>query len=405
MSKELRKTLLTLALVLMIAGLAGIIGLRLLSPDKISADAPKTDGGKSEQLHEQDVPDTYTITLVGDCTLAGTGVGSPYDSTVGDDMSYPFGGTIKYFRDDDATIANLECIFSDSALSSDSMFHFKAPTARTKMLTEGSIELVTTANNHSLDYTQQGLDDTVKALEDAGISYGLDDKPVIYTTESGLKIGFYCGYNAMSLTEGMVKDGVKKLKDMDAEYIICAFHWGQEGAYHPNAYQKKLAHAAIDAGADLVYGSHPHVLQPVEEYNGGLILYSLGNFSFGGNSSPSDMDTVIVKLSLERDGKGNVGLAKYKLIPCSISSSDLYNDYRPKPLAEGTDAYARCMSKLDGSFKGPDLVVDYSEEPDVPVTPTPSSAPTPTPTPPPAPTPTPTPPPAPTPTPEPPVEE
>ena len=110
------------------------------------------------------------------------------------------------------------------------------------------------------------------------------------------------------ISETQIKEAIDKLKADGAEYIICALHWGVEGAYRPNAYQKNLAHAAIDAGADLVYGSHPHVLQPTEEYGGGLILYSLGNFSFGGNSFPRDYDSVIVQLTLCRNADGGVSL-------------------------------------------------------------------------------------------------
>ena len=85
-------------------------------------------------------------------------------------------------------------------------------------------------------------------------------------------------------------------------------HWGVEGSYRPTQEQMDLAHAAIDAGADIVWGSHPHVLQPIEEYKDGLILYSMGNFCFGGNGAPEDLDTVLIQQEVVKTPDGRVSL-------------------------------------------------------------------------------------------------
>ena len=138
-------------------------------------------------------------------------------------------------------------------------------------------------------------------------------------------------------------------------------HWGIEGSYRVTGGQEQLGRAAIDAGADIVYGSHPHVLQRIDEYNGGYIVNSLGNWSFGGNTAPRDRDTAIVRFSVKRDLDGTVSVEGYEVVPCCLSSTEGINDYRPTPYEEGSEAYERTMSKLDGSFDGPDLVVDYSE--------------------------------------------
>lgn len=138
-------------------------------------------------------------------------------------------------------------------------------------------------------------------------------------------------------------------------------HWGIEGSYRVTGGQEQLGRAAIDAGADIVYGSHPHVLQRIDEYNGGYIVNSLGNWSFGGNTAPRDRDTAIVRFSVKRDLDGTVSVEGYEAVPCCLSSTEGINDYRPTPYEEGSEAYERTMSKLDGSFDGPDLVVDYSE--------------------------------------------
>ncbi|MDO4353957.1 MAG: CapA family protein [Clostridia bacterium] len=341
---------------LVLAALMLLIRFGIIDEEFLSSPSPNATPAPSDAVQTEPEHECFTISLVGDCTLAG----NRFQSLCGDDMGYPFENVREYFENDDATIANLECNFSDALLSSGSLFHFKAPTENADMLVSGGIDFVTTANNHIMDYGQRGLDDTLSALDERGIAYGIDGQSVVFTTESGLKLGIYCGYGGFMISETQIKEAIGKLKADGAEYIICALHWGVEGAYRPNAYQKNLAHAAIDAGADLVYGSHPHVLQPAEEYGGGLILYSLGNFSFGGNSFPRDYDSVIVQLTLCRNADGGVSLEACDYIPCSMSGSDENNDFRPTPYKKGSKEFERTMSKLDGSFTGADLMVDYS---------------------------------------------
>ena len=341
---------------LVLAALMLLIRFGIIDEEFLSSPSPNATPAPSDAVQTEPEHERFTISLVGDCTLEG----NRFQSLCGDDMGYPFENVREYFENDDATIANLECNFSDALLSSGSLFHFKAPTENADMLVSGGIDFVTTANTPIMDYGQRGLDDTLSALDERGIAYGIDGQSVVFTTESGLKLGIYCGYGGFMISETQIKEAIDKLKADGAEYIICALHWGVEGAYRPNAYQKNLAHAAIDAGADLVYGSHPHVLQPAEEYGGGLILYSLGNFSFGGNSFPRDYDSVIVQLTLCRNADGGVSLEACDYIPCSISGSDENNDFRPTPYKKGSKEFERTMSKLDGSFTGADLEVDYS---------------------------------------------
>ena len=161
-------------------------------------------------------------------------------------------------------------------------------------------------------------------------------------------------------------EAIAQLRAEGAEFVFCAFHWGQELFYEPTQSQITLAHACIDAGADLVYGSHSHCLQPIEEYNGGLILYSMGNWSFGGNTSPSDRDTAIVQLTVKRDPDGAVSTDSYSIIPCCVSSLPVGadqgadNDYRPTPYEPDSEEYRRTLSKLDGSYEGVSTGADYS---------------------------------------------
>ena len=154
-----------------------------------------------------------------------------------------------------------------------------------------------------------------------------------------------------------MKAEIASLREQGAELVIVAPHWGVEGSYRPTQLQIDVGHAAIDAGADIVWGSHPHVLQPVEEYGDGIIYYSMGNFCFGGNSKPEDFDTVLLQQEVIRSPEGEISLGDLKIIPCSISSEKNVNNYQPTPMAADSEEYIRVLSKLDGSFEGPNLKI------------------------------------------------
>lgn len=321
-------------------------------------------------------PEYYTISVVGDCTLASHQLLSDQNPKsfayrMSGDYGYPFANTVQYFADDDFTIANLECTFSDRSLYSYQYFYFQSPTDWAQILIEGSVEFVTTANNHMQDFGSTGAEDTYDALDKWQIAYGKENETRLYTTESGLKVGVYCASrenfsdgpdSIYTVNKEKALAAIQKLKADGAEYIICAFHWGKELKYHPYDSQIDVAHACIDAGADLIYGSHTHCLQPIEEYNGGIILYSMGNWSFGGNTNPSDWDTALVQLRIKRDIDGTVANDGFSVVPCCCSESKVNddNDYKPTPYEEGTEAYERIISKLDGSYAGGDGNVDYS---------------------------------------------
>ena len=305
-------------------------------------------------------PEYFTINMIGDCTLASSeyyqGSQWGYDTVIGGDYAYPFSLTADYFADDDMTFANLECALTDSNDRRDKVFTFKTDPEYANILVEGNVEFVTLANNHVLDYGQEGYDDTKAALDAVGIAYAGRDEYAVYETESGLRIGIY----ALSFgTVDQIKAGIAALQALDVDFIIAAMHWGDEGSYSANAEQKKLAHACIDAGADFVYGSHPHTLQPVEEYNGKYIYYSMGNWTFGGNTDPRDNDTFILRLTLERTPDGEVSVIKREHIPASCSGVENGNDYRPYVYDEGSEEYERVLSKLSGSYTGQNLSIGY----------------------------------------------
>ncbi len=298
-------------------------------------------------------PRKFLLTFAGDCTLgcrqSHSFIDLGFTKVVGEDYGYPFRNVVSWFEEDDLTIVNLEGALCDSGNPVQKTHTFRGPTAYVNILTENSVEMVSLANNHAMDYGQKGYDSTAAALEDAGVPYVERDKSCLYTTESGLTIGIY-GAVYYKLEEEAITSAISRLKE-EADLVIFAPHWGVEKTYTPTAQQKTLAYAAIDAGADIVYGSHTHTLQPVERYHGGIIYYSLGNFSFGGNIYPADYDSALIRQEVLLDGAGELSLGETVCIPVCISSQGEPNDYQPTPYPQDSEEYARVMEKLSGTWK------------------------------------------------------
>lgn len=317
--------------------------------------APATQPTETELQEER-----FLLTFVGDCTFgsnpANYYAGYGFIKTVGEDHRYPFQNVIGYFENDEFTMINLEGPLTDEGNPMQKKHTFRGPTAYVDILTENSVEAVTIANNHTLDYGQKGYDSTLATLNAAGIPLVERDCSTVVTTENGLTIGIYGAVYYYLDVEDMVQE-ITALKEQGCDLIIFAPHWGTEGTYKPTAEQIEVGHAAIDAGADIVYGSHPHVLQPIEEYNGGMIYYSLGNFSFGGNGYPQDYDTALLQQEVIRDADGNVMLGELTIVPANVSSISDRNNYQPTPYEAGSEEYRRVLSKLDGTFSGPNLKI------------------------------------------------
>ena len=322
---------------------------------------PETEPTETEPTETEPTEERFTLTFVGDCTLGSDpshyGIMYSFIWTIGEDYDYPFRNVVQYFENDDFTIVNLEGTFCDEGSSSGAMFTFRGPTEYVNILTGSSVEAASFANNHTMDYRQAGYDSTLETLKENGIAYVERDSSTLVTTESGLTIGLYAFFYTQDV-EDMTAE-IAALREQGAEIVICSAHWGKEGSYRPMVTQKDPAHAAIDAGADIVYGHHPHVLQPIEEYGDGVIYYSMGNFCFGGNTYPKDLDSAILQQEVIRDPDGTVHLGERTIIPVSCSSIPVQNNFQPTPYEEGTKEYDRIISKLDGSWDGPDHVVDY----------------------------------------------
>ena len=310
---------------------------------------------EAAQEPKQQAPVSITISAAGDCTL---GTDSSFDQSTDLNAYHNSDGAADFlqnvkstFEEGDLTIVNMEGTLTESDARQDKTFAFKGPGEFTQILTSASVEAANLANNHSRDYGEQSYTDTVNYMEDAGITtFGYERTAVMDV--NGVKVGLVGTYE---LADGMgceteMIENIRQVESQGAQVVIVSFHWGMEKENYPNDNQKNLAHSAIDNGADLVLGHHPHVLQGIEKYKGKNIVYSLGNFCFGGNSNPSDKDTMIFQQTFTIENGQLVEDDVTNIIPCSVSSDPGYNNYQPTPL-EGSEK-DRVMQKIQEFSSG-----------------------------------------------------
>ena len=307
----------------------------------------ETETGTATETQQEPVIQTVKITATGDCTLGATqthgyaGSFHEYYDKYGQD--YFFKNIRSIFEQDDFTLINLECVLSNATERVEKTWNLKGKPEYVGIMTDSSVEGASLGNNHTFDYGQQGLDDTREVLNKAGIIFGFNDHVDTYTTKDGIKIGIVSAsqLSADETHAGYIRDGIAELREEGADLVIACCHWGIEGDHYPNDYQQKLAHQVIDWGADLLVGTHPHVLQGMELYNGKMICYSLGNFCFGGNKNPADKNTAIYQQAFTLiNGELQPGIDA-QIIPCTLSSVSSYNDFRPT-VASGEKAQEIC---------------------------------------------------------------
>lgn len=293
---------------------------------------------------------TITVSSMGDCTL-GTDVNFDYSASLNayfdaQGPDYFFQNVRPVLTNDDLSIVNMEGTLTASDERQEKQFAFKAPPEFAAILSGSSVEAANMANNHSKDYGESSYTDTISALENSKVStFGYERAKILKI--KGVKVGLTGIYELADHLEKQqqVKENITALKEAGAKLIIVNFHWGNEREYTPTDIQKTLAHLAIDEGADLVIGHHPHVLQGIERYKDKYIAYSLGNFCFGGNSNPEDKDTMIFQQTFTiEDGKVKKD-ENINIIPCSLSSASGYNDYCPTIL-DG-DEKQRVLNKIE----------------------------------------------------------
>lgn len=275
-----------------------------------------------------------TMTFTGDCTFGRNQKASysgSYDQFYDEyGPDYFFSKVRDIFEADDITVINLEGSLTKSKDRQDKKWNHKGRPKYVKIMTGSSVEVATMGNNHRLDYGQSGCDETEQVLTENNITYCYDDLYAIYEVK-GVKVGFVSVNEVYDKkkVEDWLEEGYHYLRDQGCAIVIACPHWGGDHTSKIEDYQIELGHKLIDMGYDLVVGNHPHVLQAIEYYNDKFIVYSLGNFSYGGNKNPPDKDSglyqqtfTLVDGQLQADMNG-------KFIPCSLSGKTSYNNYRP----------------------------------------------------------------------------
>ena len=295
--------------------------------------------------------DVALIAAAGDTTL-GSNLQDHFDLRAADGFSrellFPlyFSGLKPVLDWADLAMVNLECPFTERGTALVKNFTFRARPELVQILKEGSVDAVTLANNHLMDYGADGLADTIDTLDQAGILHfgagkdlGAARRPLI-VERSGVRLGFlgYYFQDARDMKEprelfarkhdpgvaGCYTDleCMKKMLDQDLKHLvrhvdaaIPFFHWGHEGSLEVRDYQIELAHRAIDHGARAVLGAHPHRFQGVEVYHSAPIFYSLGNCVFGGNKDPQDKLSAVARLRVPKSGAVDADL-----VPSQVTS-------------------------------------------------------------------------------------
>jgi poly-gamma-glutamate capsule biosynthesis protein CapA/YwtB (metallophosphatase superfamily) len=256
-----------------------------------------------------------------------------------------------FLSEDDLTVANFEGVLKDNMKSkANKTYCFRGLPAYGQILSLGSIEAVNLSNNHTGDFGNAGRESTLQALTDAGIAT-FDAENEYVLEKDGVTIAF-CGFwrvGYYSKRDTYIQE-IQKLKANGADAVICSLHFGQEYGVHHGVDQTEMAHTMIDAGADLVIGHHPHVVQGMEVYNGATILYSLGNFLFGGNPTVRANECLISRVTMTFSDDGNYLGQQVRLYPGNISGDDQKNDYQPR-LVTGEKAQA-VFTLLDSDSEG-----------------------------------------------------
>ncbi|WP_300628230.1 CapA family protein [uncultured Adlercreutzia sp.] len=315
--------------------------------------AAANDGAEGDAAAESE-PVTLTVAFAGDCTLgtdenfdASRNFTSRWEAEDGN-PAYFLKNVADLFGADDLTVVNMEGTLTESTERADKQFAFKGPAEYAKILSSASVETASVANNHSADYGQQSLDDTIEALDAEGIeSFGYER--ICYRDVKGVKVALIGAAFPEDSDDNrkQMTDNIAKAREEGARLVLVYVHWGIEREYTPTQDQIAMGHAAIDAGADLVVGGHPHVIQGYEVYQGRYIVYSLGNFCFGGNSNPEDKDCMIFQQTFTVTGDEVAKNDDVDFIACSVSSESDRNTYQPT-LAEG-DEKERIEKKIQDS--------------------------------------------------------
>ncbi len=322
---------------------------------------------EEESIYEEDGSILITITGTGDFTIGGdsrksTNIFEDELKRHDGDINFTMKNVKEILEADDLTIVNFEGTLTESthvpAEKRENQFLFSAPPEYVSMLSDNGVEAVALENNHIMDHGEDAYQDTIDALTEAGIVYSNSTDIGVYEVK-GVEIAmlsYLCIDRYESLWDKVPAD-IAAAKE-DYPIVIVNFHWGNETWYYPTDNQVKMGRLAVDAGADLVLGHHSHRINPIEQYKGVYICYSLGNFCFAGNSKPSDMSSYLFQTRFRIRGEEIINDG-FRIIPIRISSRTDRNDFIPTPLTKDTSIDAVMNTLKDNGRRLDYAVANY----------------------------------------------
>ena len=311
----------------------------------------ETDEENGLGIVETDGSRTITVTCTGDLTIGGDNYHHKgkkfYDELKknDDNISFTMVNVRDIFKHDDLTLVNFEGTFTESKYVPDKKkgndFIFNISPSYVNVLTDNYIEAVSLENNHVMDHGDEGYEDTIQTLRDAKIVYSTSTQMGVFSVKDIdiAMLSYLCidrydkpigDYD--NLYDKVAAD-IKATKQL-YPIVIVSFHWGIEKYYRPTENQIKMGRLAVDSGADLVIGHHSHRINPIEEYKGVYICYSLGNFCFSGNDRPDDMNSFIFQTRFRVTKNGDVSNKGFRIIPIRITSLKDKNNYVPTPITD-----------------------------------------------------------------------
>ncbi len=300
------------------------------------------------------------VTFAGDCTLGSEertrSSPASFDSHIARfGASWPFGGVAPVFFADDLTVVNLEGVLYDhEANRVPKTYNFRGPAAFAGILPAGGVELAFLGNNHAMDYGLPGFESTVRALEASGTGW-FGATPHSFQTyifeKDGARIGFTGAYIGFWGVNGAgMRETFARLREAGCGAVVACMHAGVEYDVRHDKQQERMAAWLVKNGADLVVGHHPHVLQGIEVLGGSTVVYSLGNFVFGGNAELRSRHTALAQVTFSFGGDGAFLGHRLNLIPASPSGTADRNDYRPVLLSGEDAGEALALIQKDTSF-------------------------------------------------------
>ena len=298
----------------------------------------------SEEEEEEPIDVSFTLSAIGDVMCHNTQYKDAYNSETGSyDFSYVFDNISLYTKTADICIGNLETTFAGEDRGYSGYPTFNSPDSLAYELKDIGIDVLSTAGNHALDKGFDGLSRTIEVLDDADIAHvgtyktQEDQNKTLIKYVKGIKIAFVnytYGTNGIPvpsdkpfcvnlIDENLMKQQIDSAKEENPDIIIACMHWGNEYKTTQNSTQEELADFLFQNGVDIILGTHPHVLEPMEKRTvtledgttkDGFVIYSLGNFISGQNAE-NTKDSIILNLDITKHVDGTITIDSYDYIP------------------------------------------------------------------------------------------